>query len=357
MKKQISIFISIITILWYSIPANAGDFQFRGPLQVRNQFPVTLPFLSFSPDHAIGGKSGKWNISILCSHANTYVRSTGILSQLPQSDNRLTFNPNNLQNNNSDGQYYIDSGSGRMAMNFRYNILNDFSLSLEIPIISYYGGFLDVPIENFHKIVGYPYQGRSMMSANQTQFYLSANGESYLNGNQRHTPGIGDMVLQAKKLVLSENIHRPAIAMRFAAKLPTGDVNSLKGSGSFDFGADVILSKRIGDGFATTNLGVVIPGKWHLLPNLKTRPSFSWILVYEHPVWNSVSLIIQNQIMSSVLSPEVHADIAKTSYEWTVGSKIDISKSVRISIGVTENYINHENAPDFGMHAGFEWQL
>jgi hypothetical protein len=357
LKNHISFIISLVTILWWNVPVNAGDFQFRGPIQVRNQFPVTLPFLSFSADHVLNGKSGEWNISFFYSHTNTYVRSSGILNQLPHSDNRISFNPNNLQNNNADGQYYIDSGGGRMAINFAFNISNDFSLSLEVPIISFYGGFLDVPIENFHKLVGYPFQGRSMMSVNQTQFYISAHGERYLNGNQLNTPGIGDMVLQVKKLVLSENIHRPAIAFRLAAKLPTGDVNSLKGSGSFDFGADMILSKRIGNGLATTNLGLVIPGKWQLMPDLKTRPSFSWILIYEHPLWNSVSVIIQNQIMSSVLSPEVQADIAKTTYEWTVGSKIDISKSVRISVGVTENYINHENAPDFGMHAGVEWQL
>ncbi len=357
LKKHLSIITGIITIWCLNTPAVAGDFQFRGPLQVRNQFPATLPFLSFSPDHAPIGISGEWTISVQYSHANTYARSGGILHQLPQSKTRLTFNPSEFQSDKSESQYYIDSGSGRMAMNITYNVSNVFSVSLEIPLIGYYGGFLDTPIENFHKLAGYAFQSRAMMSANQTHFYLSATNDIYINQEQLRSPGIGDIVLKAKRLIIEEDNNLPGLAFRVAAKFPTGEVSSLKGSGSFDFGANVILSKQIGYGYATTNLGVVIPGKWQLRPELRTRPAYSWSLVYEHPFWKSVSLIIQNQIMSSVLSSEINADIAKTSYEWTVGSKIDLSKSVRLSVGVTENYIHHQNAPDFGLHAGLEWRL
>ncbi len=354
--RSIAVFIIFIIIAGI-IPCDAGEINFRGPLAVRNQFPATLPFLAFTAGQAYHHSPGNWHIAMQYSHANTYTRSAGILSQLPQSDYRMQFDPAQLQTDPAPGQYYIDSGSGRMALQVAYTISRDLSVSLELPLISYYGGFLDIPIENFHKLAGYPFRSRTMMSANQTQFFISANNKVHLNEGQLGAPGIGDVVLQARQLLISETNHFPAMTMRIAAKLPTGDVNTLKGSGSFDFGADVLLSKKIGNGFATTNLGVVIPGKWKLIPEMKTRPSLSWILVYEQPLGSSVSLLIQNQILTSVLSHEFNADIAKTSYEWTLGSKIDISKSMRISIGVTENYINHENAPDFGMHAGLEWQL
>ena len=338
--------------------ANPEYQNMRGPFRIRNQFPATLPFLSFAADDAYYSRQGQWQVSVNYSHANTFTRSAGILSQFSGVDDRIAFNPVNITSDNrSNGLYYIDSGTGRMSLQLTYSLLNHLSLSLEIPIIKYYGGFLDVPIETFHKLVGYPYNSRAMMSANNTHFYMSLNDDFYLSADQLSTPGIGDLVFIVKKHLLSEGIYRPAFAVRFATKLPTGDVGTLKGSGSLDFGLDMILSKKIGRGFATTNLAVVFPGEWQLLPEIETRPSYSWVLVYEHPVGSLLSLIIQNQILTSVLSSDIHPDISKTSYEWTVGAKFDLLKSIRISAGVTENYINHENAPDFGFHAGLEWRL
>ena len=336
----------------------ASESETRGPFRIRNQFPATLPFLSFAADDAYFSRQGQWQVAISYSHANTFTRSAGILSQFSGEAERIAFNPDYVNSDNKANRlYYIDSGTGRMSLQLKYSPLNHLSLSLEIPIIKYYGGFLDVPIETFHKLVGYPYDSRAMMSANDTHFYMSLNDDFYLSADQLSTSGIGDSVFIVKKHLLSKGFYRPAFAVRFATKLPTGDVGTLKGSGSIDFGLDMILSKKIGRGFATTNFAVVIPGKWQLLPEIDTRPSYSWILVYEHPVGNLLSLIIQNQILTSVLSSDIHPDISRTSYEWTVGAKFDLLKSIRISAGVTENYINHENAPDFGFHAGLEWRL
>ena len=338
--------------------ANPEYQNLRGPFRIRNQFPATLPFLSFAADDAYYSKQGQWQLAVNFSHANTFTRSAGILNQFSGEDERIAFSPDySTSDSRSNGQYYIDSGTGRMSLQLTYSLFNHLSLSLEIPIIKYYGGFLDVPIETFHKLVGYPYNSRARMSTNDTHFFMSLNEDFYLSTAQLSTPGIGDLVFIVKKCLLSEGFFRPAFSVRFATKLPTGDVGSLKGSGSFDFGLDMILSKKIGRGFATTNLAVVFPGEWQLLPEIETRPSYSWIMVYEHPVGSLLSLIIQNQILTSVLSSDIHPDISRTSYEWTVGAKLDLFKFIRISAGVTENYINHENAPDFGFHAGLEWQL
>jgi hypothetical protein len=228
-KMKILLIIMSLSFFISHSDANPEYQNMRGPFRIRNQFPATLPFLSLAADDAYYSRQGQWQVTINYSHANTFTRSAGILSQFSGEDDRIAFNPVNITSDNrSNGLYYIDSGTGSMSLQLTYSLLNHLSLSLEIPIIKYYGGFLDVPIETFHKLVGYPYNSRAMMSANNTHFYLSLNDDFYLSADQLSTPGIGDLVFIVKKYLLSEEIYRPAFAVRFATKLPTGDVGSYK---------------------------------------------------------------------------------------------------------------------------------
>ncbi|MSM39415.1 MAG: hypothetical protein GJT30_07330 [Geobacter sp.] len=78
--------------------------------------------------------------------------------------------------------------------------------------------------------------------------------------------GLGDMKLSAGYLLYSEEEFVPAIRPNFYVKLPTADKNKYLGTGAFDEGIAVELTKWFGDWFADGELGYAFQGKSTVLP-------------------------------------------------------------------------------------------
>jgi len=355
MKTAIKIFLSFIFgISLYTNAFALGNGTFRGPFQIRNQFPVNQQFLSFSADHAYLLDKGRFRISAIFSHANTFARSPGILTTIGTSTNRIAFDQATAGKSLSSKKdlFYIDTGSGHLTVDLAYGISDYTNMGITIPVINYYGGFLDTPIETFHKYVGYPYASRSMMASNKSVIFIN-NDQADLYSNPVSS-GLGDLTIYIKQQINSESEILPAMAVRAAVKFPTGNVSSFHGSGSVDYGFDLIISKILSTHMLTSDLSMVIPGSWKLLPNLNIRNIYSWILAYEITVGNHFSLIVQNQITNGAITSNFHPDITRPVFEWTIGTKYDLYDNLRLSAAITENYINHENTSDFGFHVGIE---
>jgi len=329
----------------------------RGPFQVRNQFPLNLQFLSFHADDAFTLNKNDFRVSINYSHSNTFAQSSDVLNQLSNSNNRSDLSSDlTRQIERTDGnsnRFLIDTGIGRTTINLKYGVSNRLMLELDIPVMTYQGGFLDTPIEMIHKIAGFPYASRSMLIKNNSQVLFSGEkGDMFYNADDFWGPGIADIVLMAKAQLYRSHIQGFALASRIAIKLPTGNYKYLRGSGSFDYGIDLGATKKLGNSFISSNLSGVFPGIWKLMPEVQINPSYSWILSYEYIWGDNLSLILQNQVQSSFLGKEVHPEISKTIFEWTAGFKYNIGNGYRFSLSITENYIHHNNTADFGFNIG-----
>jgi outer membrane putative beta-barrel porin/alpha-amylase len=73
--------------------------------------------------------------------------------------------------------------------------------------------------------------------------------------------GLGDMKLKAGYVLYTEEKYVPAIRPNFYVKFPTADKNKFLGTGAFDGGFGVELTKWFGKWFADGDLGYVIQGK------------------------------------------------------------------------------------------------
>jgi len=356
--RLLNILVLIISIISADVSAQ-DDLRLtgRGPFQVRNQFPLSLQFLSFHADEAFTLKNNDFRISLNYSHSNTFAQSSGVLNNLPVSNKRIDLSDDLTRQlegrDGSPNRFLFDSGIGRTTINFRYGLSDGFTLELDIPVLVYQGGFLDSPIEMIHQFAGFPYASRSMLTANTSQMYFSGQQKDLLySADDFGGPGLGDIVLIAKAQLYKSRIHGFALASRVALKLPTGNYKYLRGSGSFDYGIDITATKKFGNSFISTNLSGVVPGKWELMPQVKILPSYSWILSYEYLWGKRLSLILQNQVLSSNFGKEFHPEISKVTYEWTAGLKYDIGNRFRFSLSITENYIHHNNTADFGFSVG-----
>ena len=57
--------------------------------------------------------------------------------------------------------------------------------------------------------------------------------------------GLGDTTLMSKYQLLTEGAAMPAVSLRGAVKLPTGDQSDFFGSGSPDFGLGLAVEKLV----------------------------------------------------------------------------------------------------------------
>lgn len=72
--------------------------------------------------------------------------------------------------------------------------------------------------------------------------------------------GLGDMKLKAGYVLYTEEKYVPAIRPNFYVKFPTADKNKFLGTGAFDVGFGVELTKWFGKWFADGDVGYVIQG-------------------------------------------------------------------------------------------------
>jgi len=77
--------------------------------------------------------------------------------------------------------------------------------------------------------------------------------------------GLGDMKLKAGYVLYTEEKYVPAIRPNLYVKIPTADKNQFLGTGAFDEGFAVELTKWFGSWFANGEAGYVIQGKSSVL--------------------------------------------------------------------------------------------
>jgi hypothetical protein len=317
----------------------------RGLFYIRNQFPVNLQFLSFYAQEAPTQEKGSLSIALQYTHSNTFAMFEGSLLQIPEGTDRAQYiNELYAAANN----YYFDTASGTLNLNSNYGISDKISVGVNIPLISYQSGFMDMPIETFHNTFGIANVNRARTLKNQSEIFIKSGEEVYSSGNGI---GMGDIVFDIKTNLFGTYSDNFSITLLSALKLPTGDYKKLNGSGSIDYGFNLLITNIWKRHTITNNISAVFPGTWKLF-NMNPRNIYGWVIGYEYYFNQNWSFIFQNRILSSPLHKDDFPSAAKTAFEWTSGVKIDVLHNLRLSLAITQNYINHENVPDFGFHVG-----
>lgn len=91
--------------------------------------------------------------------------------------------------------------------------------------------------------------------------------------------GIGDPVVMAGLMIAKEGRTMPAIQLTGQVKAPLANVSQGFGTGEWDYGAGVGLSKRIGNAFLFADVNYWILGD---LPDLELRDAWSYAVSFGH---------------------------------------------------------------------------
>jgi hypothetical protein len=139
-------------------------------------------------------------------------------------------------------------------------------------------------------------------------------------------------------------------------KLPTGDPETLAGSGSLDAGVEAEGTVRWGRQRLHGSAGWVHTGDWSLFPNFDPADLWNFGASYEFACSRRLSWIGQLQTQSSVFRghADVDGSLADFSTEILAGAKWQGSAGRwSFQTALLENIFDQNNGVDVGMLAGF----
>ena len=180
----------------------------------------------------------------------------------------------------------------------RRGIRKNLQVELVIPIISFQGGILDTPIENFHDVFSLDQVGRLGVPKDAFQVYVrSAEGELFVDKDP--SLALGDIVLGTKFDLLGESKWQSIqVAGEVLVKLPTGDEESFTSSGSTDLGFQLLATKYFRKSCLHGSVGLAYLGEMEAL-GLDSQVNPSGMLAYERGLGTKNSILLQATVSQS----------------------------------------------------------
>lgn len=246
----------------------AADYSQQGPFPLRTQHPVYLQTAQLLPARAQSLPRGVLEIRLDQAYSNIYERESDLQSDI-----------------NLDMELY------RLGVNAAYGFLPGWEAGIEIPFLSFEGGFLDAFIQDFHGLFGFPNGGRDQIPNGIYNYSVSEDGLEYRVAEQEFS--LGDISLAVKHHFLEEEGPIPAVAWRFGLKLPSGDPDKGMGSGEPGFGFGLALDKSYRRFHGYLNLNLEVDSGNALLGDLTSSPYFDFTLAGEFSFSRRISGLVQ----------------------------------------------------------------
>ena len=305
--------------------------EVHGPLAIRNQSPIQLLFFQFVPERAVplGHKEVLLRVDI--SETNTLTADTGRDGLSGRLDLEMTYA--NVQ--------------------ARIGLDKDWEVGIDVPIIAMHGAFMDSFIDWFERFINYERairaEEREQGTENQFTYRVSRNGETILQGVDGRV-GVGDIAFQVKWAPppLRETDSTPAVAMRLALKVPTGDADAAFGSGRPDIAFGLALEKTLARWTLHGNLNMTVP-IGSRFDGLDIQPIYSGLLGFEYRFVPALAVVGQLSANSAPFL-DTGLDFFDDWSDWAaLGLSWAPSPAWRVQGGIMENLFTSADAgADFG---------
>jgi hypothetical protein len=300
-------------------PAPAGSFD--GPLQVRNQFPISLPL---DPPY-LESAAVRDSATVSLTHSSVYV----VVTAQPWTVN-------------------MDLELTELMVRLKKTIGARTELGLDIPVLRPTEGFLDRPLATFHDALGTGDYGRHERPYNEFLYELLYQGKPVIITENGKT-GIGDVRLTLKQVV---NDAKPLVSLMANIELPTGDAKAGYGNGSVDAAFAVLVDLDLGKRYrGYGNAGVVVPGD---LKGYQTIPMRTYAYAgfgVEAAWWERFSVIVQTVVAGSPYPSTGIRQVDWPGILLTFGGRYSFSSS-SLEFSLTEDP-DTAGAPDFIINASY----
>ena len=245
-------------------------------------------------------------------------------------------------------QYDIDEEIATFSFTGQLRIGERWGLSVMVPLVLQYGGWLDPVIDGVEKLL-HARSARRGSTPFQTIARFGTPGGPVL---EQEGPGasLGDVTVGAQGWLATQEGVRPAVALRAALKFPTG--GGLAGSGTWDVGAGVLAGWEAGFFAAHLAFDVAIPrGRLHVL-ELPTRPYASLQVGLGFRASEAVGLHLQVSGHTSPLRVDDAPGVSGPTYYVLAGAEWQVAPEASIALSVAENFLSPGRGADFSVLLG-----
>ncbi|MCI0426702.1 MAG: DUF3187 family protein [Nitrospiraceae bacterium] len=239
-----------------------------GPFPVRNFQPIQQLVLSMPGDRAAVLKKGVLDVRVELAETASIFRDQG-----PQASVTMKFE------------------TLRSGVFLRYGATERWELSVEVPVLYRYRGFMDGPIQAVERATTGLSPARNALGQSPYVFNISRGGRTVASGREGAV-GLGDSTVISKYQLLPETVLVPALSVRTALKFPTGDEGEFFGSGSPDVGFGLAAEKGFGGRWMVYgNLNGVVPtGR---IAGMSLQPTISGLVAVEYRWSENLSITTQ----------------------------------------------------------------
>lgn len=325
---------ALLALCCFVTPALATDTDMEiTPFRTVNQGALVQVFGLPADSSAAVTPAGRLKVTLSMDVANEYTTSSS-------HDEAVTL----------DGESY------HWVLSATYGIAERFEAGIQIPYILYGGGFLDGFIIDWHNAFGLSQGGRESAPKGRLLYSYEKNGVQKLRMNDSGS-GVGDISLGAGLRLYDEegDGFHDRIALRTALKLPTGDSDSLRGSGSVDFSLSLCGSMNNFTEWGSLgtfgSLGGMAMTRGDVLPDQQNNlVGFGTVGLGWGPApW--ISFKVQFNAHTPLYHGSSLDEISSSSLMVVMGGALRFPGDYLLDIGVSED-LAVTTAPDVAFHFG-----
>ena len=249
----------------------------------------------------------------------------------------------------------LDGETYRMRLIWKLGLDEGWQVGIELPLIRHTSGVMDNFIEDWHDLFGLTNSDRTPWPKNRLLYSYERNGvaEVELTDN---TSGLGDIQLLASRSLI-ETMAGGVLTFNAGLKLPTGDADSLLGSGAAELalwlsGSTPALVPQWDIG-GFMQAGVLTMEQGDVLPDLqRTNVLFGGVGAY----WQATSwLVLKSQLNAhSSFYRSKLAQLGSDSVMLTLGGTILMDQgNSAIDLAIGENLVT-DTIPDFMINMAYK---
>ncbi|MBI2027291.1 MAG: transporter [Deltaproteobacteria bacterium] len=247
-----------------------------------------------------------------------------------------------------DAQFDYEVIEGYVLLN--YGLMKNLEGGIYTRFFHYSAGRLDGPKNKFEKAVRGSSGNRGQFLDNQYAHILKIDGKEIQSGKKNEV-GLGDVIATLKYKVLDEKTNIPAITIMGALKMPIGDQDQGFGSGTWDIGSSLILSKHLTNRLRThLNLGAAKPLGNGNFPN--TATVFSIISAIEYAFNKTWQVALQANYSTSPFRRTGIDAISKNSFNMGGVVTYNFDSGIILNLSFIDE-IFHTGDPDYK----FGWSI
>lgn len=308
----------------------ANKFQ---PFPQKNQHPLTLTTLYFQPDTTDVLAAGKSKV------ISQYCFSTIYTSEEA-----------------GGWQYIFDMEIHSFNFTWQYGLGSGWETKIELPLILFSQGFLDDFLINYHRFLALNDYGRPAAPRNSFQYVFKGPSGPNLVSPEVNVLSLGDIALFLKKKLYEKGKFGESAALQIGVKVPTGSAKKATGSGSYDYGIQLLWQKPLNSGQINFGLGRVFLGTYQGNFSQQLQPANLAFLQGAWPFWQpNLSVNFQLEYQSPILPNNNTYYLGSPTVQFSGGLNLALNQKDLLQVSFVEDLIGA--APDFSVILSFSRQL